>query len=593
MGQLPQVGFVPAAVGKAGQGIVAVREVQLLAELVGLCVVAHQHSRPRVLGTAAPAGQHLCGDPDILAGHVLAVAVELRRGGVVQHRAQGLQIGLLQKQVCVLFVHDLLVHQAVAVIDKIFFFFQICTQQAGVPLDHPVRTGGKVQQRDLQHVIGKDLVGLQGQRSLFGARVFHPAVTAHQVAAQIPVILIGGICQQLFSVFHRHGLEEVVALRVQAVRRLQHGHLLRGLHALGDDGQVQPVCHIHHRLHDLHALAAVLLIHVDELHVQLDGIDVGILEHIQRGIPAAEIVHHHREALAVQSLNGVFHHLGVLGHHGLGDLSQQKLWLQLIFFHQICKDLRHIQVQDILNRNVHRHRHKVAAAFLPLLQGLADRFPDVLIQPCHKAGALQQRHELGGGNTAPGGVVPAHQRFHTHDGAGDAVTLGLQKEAEFVVVQCALQLTQQLLLFLEFVEHGGLKAVQVAAVGRYTGDLGIVAQGGGVCAGICLHGAHAHYHKEGDILSAGSHARLQRGKHGGLLGFFVRQAQEKVIISKIAHRIAGLLAVTQQTVCHSLQQNIALFGAVKLVIKLEVLDIHSGDSPFRSLMRGQECMQGL
>ena len=86
-------------------------------------------------------------------------------------------------------------------------------------------------------------------------------------------------------------------------------------HALGDDGQVQPVRHIHHRLHDLHALAAVLLIHVDELHVQLDGIDVGILEHIQRGIPAAEVVHHHREALAVQSLNGVFHHLGVLGHH--------------------------------------------------------------------------------------------------------------------------------------------------------------------------------------------------------------------------------------------------------------------------------------
>ena len=86
---------------------------------------------------------------------------------------------------------------------------------------------------------------------------------------------------------------------------------------------------------------------------------------------------------------------------------------------------------------------------------------------------------------------------------------------------------------------------------------------------------------------------MQRGKHSGLLGFFVRQAQEKVIISKIAHRIAGLLAVTQQTVCHSFQQSIALFSAVKLVIKLEVLDIHSGNSPFRSLMRGQECMQGL
>ena len=347
------------------------------------------------------------------------------------------------------------------------------------------------------------------------------------------------------------------------------------------------------RLHDLHALAAVLLIHVDELHVQLDGIDVGILEHIQRGIPAAEVVHHHRKALAVQALNGVFHHLGVLGYHGLGDLGQQELWLQLIFFHQICKDLRHIQIEDILHRNVHRHRHKVAAALLPLLQGLADGFPDVLVQPCHKAGALQQRHELGRGNTAPGGMVPAHQCLHAHDGAGDAVTLGLQKEAEFVVVQCVLQLAQQLLLFFQLVEHGGLKAVQVAAVGRHTGDLRVVAQGGGICTGVCLHRAHAHYHKEGDILPSGSHAGLQRSKHSSLLGLFVRQAQEKVIVSKIAHRIAGLPAVTQQTVCHSFQQSIALFGAVKLVIKFEVLDIHSGNSPFCSLMRGQECMQGL
>ena len=135
--------------------------------------------------------------------------------------------------------------------------------------------------------------------------------------------------------------------------------------------------------------------------------------------------------------------------------------------------------------------------------------------------------------------------------------------------------------------------MQIAAVGRYTGDLGIVAQGGSIRAGVCLHGAYAHRYIKGDILSADIHAGLQRGKHGGLLGFFVRQTQEKVIISKIAHRIAGLLAVIQQAGRQFVQQGIAFFGAVKLVIKLEVLDIHSGNSPFCSLMRGQECMQGL
>lgn len=96
-----------------------------------------------------------------------------------------------------------------------------------------------------------------------------------------------------------------------------------------------------------------------------------------------------------------------------------------------------------------------------------------------------------------------------------------------MVIQCTLQLAQKQLLFLELVEHGGLKAVQVAAVGRYTGDLGIVAQSGSIRPGVCLHRAHTHCHKEGDILPAGSRTGLQRGKHGGLLGLFVRQTQEK------------------------------------------------------------------
>ena len=46
---------------------------------------------------------------------------------------------------------------------------------------------------------------------------------------------------------------------IQAVGGLPHGDLFRRFHAFGDDGQIQAVGHIHHRFHDLHALAAVLL----------------------------------------------------------------------------------------------------------------------------------------------------------------------------------------------------------------------------------------------------------------------------------------------------------------------------------------------
>ena len=39
--QRPQIGLKEAAVQQAGQGVVAVGEVQLLAELVGLCILTH------------------------------------------------------------------------------------------------------------------------------------------------------------------------------------------------------------------------------------------------------------------------------------------------------------------------------------------------------------------------------------------------------------------------------------------------------------------------------------------------------------------------------------------------------------------------
>ena len=69
--QRPQIGLEEAAVQQASQGVVAVGEVQLLAEMVGLCILTHHHGGPWVLGAAVAAGQKFHGDPHELAGHVL------------------------------------------------------------------------------------------------------------------------------------------------------------------------------------------------------------------------------------------------------------------------------------------------------------------------------------------------------------------------------------------------------------------------------------------------------------------------------------------------------------------------------------------
>ena len=551
--------------------------------MVGLCILTHHHGGPWVLGAAVAAGQKFHGDPHELAGHVFAEAVGLRLLGAENSGAQGLQIGLVGEHLRVVRVDHLVRHHALTVSGKVLLGVRTGTGQAWIPLDDPVFAGGKIQQGKLQHIIRKDLVGLQCQCGLLTVRDGEPAVTAQQVAAHIPVILAVGLGQQGLGVLHRHGLVEIIALRIQAVGSLQHGHLL------------QAVGHIHHRFHDLHALAAVLLVHVDELHVQLDGIHVGVLEHIQRRIAAAKVVHHHRETFAVQALDGVFHQRSVFGQHSLGDLGQQELGLQLIFFHKAGEDLRHIQIDDIHHRNVHRYRHKIAAALLPLVQGLADRLPDVLIQLGHKAGAFQQRHELRRGHAAAGGVVPAHQCFHAHDGAGHAVALGLQKEAELVIFQGVLQLAQQLTLLLETAEHGRSKGVHTAygRAGVYRCDLCIAAQG--LCVSIWMLGHRAHTKRQegGNVLPVIVHAGLQLADDGQLLFFVIRQAEHKIVAAKVAHRRTGRLAVLQQKGCKGQHQAVCLLRTVQLGIQFKMLDIDGGNTPVLTFVLRQKLLQLL
>ena len=207
----------------------------------------------------------------------------------------------------------------------------------------------------------------------------------------------------------------------------------------------------------------------------------------------------------------------------------------------------------------------------------------------------QQGHELGRLHAAAGGVVPAHQCFHAHDGAGHAVALGLQEKGEFVVVQRMLQLTQQLLLGLEAVQHGRGKAVDAAAgmVRVHHGDLGVVAQGGGVRFRMLAHRAQAQRQKEGDILMIGAHAGLQRDHDVLLLHAVVRQAEEKVIVAPVAHRAAGGLLIVQQMAGQGVQQGIALLGAVKLVVQPEVLNVDGRDAPLFGFVCVQKVLQML
>ena len=317
-------------------------------------------------------------------------------------------------------------HQLLAVAFQLKRFLFGNTHQPFVPLDDAVFPCNQIQAGQHQGVIGQDLKRLQCNGTLFAHKTARKGlvIPAGHVPAQVPVIFHGRLRKQLLGLFHGHGFIKIVPLGVKAVHGLEHEHLLLRLHALGDDGQVQPPGHLDDRFHDLPALAAFTVPH-DELHIQLDGIHAGIAEHIQGGIAAAKIIHQHGKALAVEGRDGVFHHFQVLGQHTLGDLHQQQFGLQLIFLHQLPEHLRHIQRRDIRNGDIDRDGHHVLVPGFPAVEHLANLFPQVEIQPGDEARLFHQGHKLPGRHDAPGWVVPAHQRFHPHNGVGHAVALGL------------------------------------------------------------------------------------------------------------------------------------------------------------------------
>ena len=117
----------------------------------------------------------------------------------------------------------------------------------------------------------------------------------------------------------RHGAVKVVALRVIATYALQEVHLLLRLGALGDDTQIHESSHGHDGLKDAFA-ALRLILSSEEAHVDFQDVDRDVLQHVERGITAAEIVHEDGEAESFETGDRIGHFL-VFCVRAFGDLE--------------------------------------------------------------------------------------------------------------------------------------------------------------------------------------------------------------------------------------------------------------------------------
>ena len=127
-----------------------------------------------------------------------------------------------------------------------------------------------------------------------------------------------------------HRLAEIVALELLAADGLQERDLLRRLHALGECVHAEL---LRHGYDSREQLAARRVERAQEVHVELDDVELIVLEHVEGGVAAAEVVEPDLIAARAESLDAVADELAVLDKRVLRDLDAQQVAREVVFLH--------------------------------------------------------------------------------------------------------------------------------------------------------------------------------------------------------------------------------------------------------------------
>ena len=233
--------------------------------------------------------------------------------------------------------------------------------------------------------------------------------------------------RELLELLKGHGLGEIVALEESTAHVCQLGVLLLRLNALGQGGYVQLVREADDVL-DYGRCLAVAVRGGQELHVYLQHVNRHILQKVQGGITAAEVVHLHDEACLAQVLEGLHPLVLIVHHHGLGDLDAQSGGLDAVLLHkgdELGGDVKEIEV---LGRYVHGDEH-IPVLLSPACQYPAGAAPHMPVHLGDHAVLLEDGDEHIGRHKALFGVYPAGQSLGAHNGAaavGDGLQIGPQ-----------------------------------------------------------------------------------------------------------------------------------------------------------------------
>ena len=394
-------------------------------------------------------------------------------------------------------------------------------------------------------------------------------------------VRIPGQGDQRFELFRRHRPVVVETLHIAAADVLQVMHEGRAVHALDDQGNGQGFDHVDNGFQDVDALLLLADGEAEELGVQLDHVHIDGAQHAQGGITAAEVVHHDEETAALQIGHGGPDLAFILHVGGLGDLHLDQGRIHTVFFRQGREHRRHVHREDAHPADVQGDRDRLDAAVGQVSEPAENLLPEIGVQVGDDAVFFQHGNEDGRRKEGAVRALPAGQGFAADDPPGLDVDLGLDVEGDLPVLQGGLEIGQELeLLDVAFMD---VRIVDADVALEVILDL-FRGQGGMVELvhrgfiriqdhGNTEDGEEAAGGGEGiDLMPQGGEQavdhRLVKGDHEAV-----------VVLPAVAGEAVHLFRDLMDALCEADQELLALYPAVQVLEKLEVLDVDGDHAP--------------
>ena len=194
--------------------------------------------------------------------------------------------------------------------------------------------------------------------------------------------------------FKRNRPAEIEALQPGAADLLEEAYMFRGLNAFTDGLGSQGRCHAHQLgQNDFSALSLVKAL--QEAHVELDQLEADALQHVQRGVAAAEVVHPDRKTELLETGNLLPHKIKVTADGGFRDLDGDHGSADAGGVYAAADFLHHVAGVKVRTGEIDGLGDKVQAGTFLQFQLGQNPVQDVKIQLVAQPGILKVRNKLG------------------------------------------------------------------------------------------------------------------------------------------------------------------------------------------------------